>query len=53
MPSVKPYSPAHPKPLGGYAILLLVFNLMVAGIAALFLRSRRRLPEQIPARDIA
>jgi Protein of unknown function (DUF1360) len=53
MPSVKPYSPADPKPLGGYAILLLVFNLMVAGIAALFLRSRRRLPEQIPARDIA
>ena len=53
MPSVKSYSPADPKPLGGYAILLLVFNLTVAGIAALFLRSRRRLPEQIPARDIA
>jgi hypothetical protein len=53
MPSVKPYSPGDPKPLGGYAILLLVFNVMVAGIAALFLRSRRRLPEQIPARDIA
>ncbi len=53
MPNVKAYSPADPKPLGGYAILLLVFNLMLAAIAALFLKSRRRLPDQLPARDIA
>jgi hypothetical protein len=53
MPSVKPYSPADPKPLGGYAILLVVFNLVVAALAAAFLKSRRRLPEEIPARDIA
>lgn len=53
MPSVKSYSPADPKPLGGYAILLLVFNGLVALIVAAFLKSRRRLPDEIPARDIA
>lgn len=53
MPSVKPYSPEDPKPLGGYAILLLVFNALVALIAVVFLNSRRRLPERIPLRDIA
>lgn len=31
----------------------MVFNIIVAGIAALFLKSRRRLPERIPASDIA
>jgi hypothetical protein len=53
MPSVEAYSPEDPKPLGGYAILLLVFNALVALIAAAFLNSRRRLPESIPARDLA
>lgn len=53
MPSVKPYSPEDPKPLGGYAILLLVFNALAALIAVAYLNSRRRLPERIPAEDLA
>ena len=47
-----PYSPEEPKPLGGYAILLLVFHALVALLVALRLRSRKRLPETIPAQDI-
>jgi hypothetical protein len=47
------YSPDDPKPLSGYAILLLIFHVGVALIAALFMRSRKRLPERIPAADIA
>lgn len=46
------YSPEDPKPLGGYALLLLVFNGLVALLGLLLLRSRKRLPESIPAGDI-
>ena len=41
------------KPLGGYAVLTLVFNTSVAAFALAHARSRRSLPERIPARDIA
>jgi hypothetical protein len=51
--AIKAYSPEEPKPLGGYAILLLVFHALVVLIGALRLRSRRGWPEQIPAQDIA
>ncbi len=51
--AVKPYSPDEPKPLGGYAILLLVFHALVVVLAALRVRSRRRLPESIPVQDMA
>lgn len=47
------YSPKEPKPLGGYAILLLVFHALVAVLVALRLRSRKQLPETIPVQDIA
>ena len=47
------YSPKEPKPLGGYAILLLVFHALVAVLVALRMRSRKRLPETIPLQDIA
>ncbi len=53
MNSAQAYSPEEPKPLGGYAILLMVFQLMVALIAVLLMRSRKRLPEQIPTQDLA
>ncbi len=53
MNSAQAYSPEEPKPLGGYAILLMVFHLLVALIAALLVRSRKRLPEQIPTQDLA
>jgi hypothetical protein len=49
---IKPYSPNDPKPLGGYAILLLVFHGLVASLLALRARSRKRLPERIPPEDI-
>jgi Protein of unknown function (DUF1360) len=41
------------KPLGGYAVLTLAFNTSVAAFALAHARSRRSLPERIPARDIA
>jgi hypothetical protein len=47
------YSPDDPKPLSGYAILLFIFHVGVALIAALVMRSRKRMPESIPAADIA
>jgi Protein of unknown function (DUF1360) len=47
------YSPTNPKPLGGYAILVLGFHALLATIGAAWLRSRRRLPDHIPARDLA
>lgn len=53
IPGAAGYSPAEPKPLSGYAILLLIFHGLVALIAAGWLRSRKRLPETIPAQDIA
>jgi hypothetical protein len=53
MSSLESYSPDDPKPLGGYAILLVIFHALVAAIAAAFLKSGRRLPEQIPVRDLA
>ena len=53
MDSAQAYSPEDPKPLGGYAILLMLFQLMVALIGLLLMRSRKRLPEQIPTQDLA
>ncbi len=53
MVSTERYSPDDPKPLSGYAILLLVFHATVALIATVFMRSRKRLPETIPPGDIA
>jgi hypothetical protein len=47
------YSPDEPKPLGGYALLLMVFNGLVAVGALLLARSRRRLPHDIPPADLA
>jgi hypothetical protein len=41
------------RPLGGYAVLTLIFNTSVAGAALALARSRRSLPERIPAGDIA
>jgi len=41
------------KPLGGYAVLTLAFTISVAAFAIAHARSRRSLPERIPARDIA
>ena len=49
---VKRYSPDEPKPLGGYAILLLVFHTLVAVLLGLRLRSHK-LPESIPVADLA
>src|SRR5947209_19417330 len=51
--AVKSYSPDEPKPLGGYAILLMIFNGLVALLAALRIRSRRDWPRGIPVTDIA
>src|SRR5438105_680860 len=53
MPDTDAYSPEEPKPLGGYATLTLIFNLLVAGLFTARWRSRRGLPEQIPLQDIA
>lgn len=50
---LKSYSPEEPKPLAGYAILLLVFHALVVVLAALRMRSRKQLPDSIPAQDIA
>ena len=50
---MKGYSPQDPKPLGGYAVLLLAFHALVAVLSLLFLRSRKRLPERIPPADLA
>lgn len=47
------YSTTESKPLGGYAILLMVFNALVAGVGVLLARSQKRLPEQIPPGDLA
>jgi uncharacterized protein DUF1360 len=46
------YSPDDPKPLGGHAILTLVFNGPVAALAAAQRRSGRPLPERVPAGDV-
>lgn len=51
--AIKSYSPEEPKPLGGYAILLMVFNGIVALLAVVRMRSRRDWPERIPLQDIA
>lgn len=50
---IRQYSPDEPKPLAGYAILLLIFHALVVVLAALRMRSRKQLPESIPAPDIA
>src|SRR5437588_3636446 len=47
------YSPNDPKPLDGYAVLLMVFNGLVAAGGLLLARSRRRLPDEIPPADLA
>ncbi len=53
MSDVTAYSPDDHKPLGGYAILTLVFNAAVAALVAARSRSRRTLPNRIPLGDIA
>jgi hypothetical protein len=53
MSNVTAYSPDKPKPLGGYAILTLVFNAAVAVFVAARSRSRRTLPDRIPMGDVA
>jgi Protein of unknown function (DUF1360) len=53
MRTLDSYSPDDPKPLGGYAILILVFNALLAAISLAWLRSRKRLPDHIPVRDLA
>src|SRR3954469_19661875 len=45
------YSPDEHKPLAGYAALTAVFNAAAAGFAAEHKRSRRKLPERLPAGD--
>src|SRR5947209_17955369 len=47
------YSPQEPKPLGGYAMLTLIFNTAAAGLMVAQARSRKSLPERIPPSDIA
>jgi hypothetical protein len=47
------YSPGDPKPLSGYALLLTIFNGLLAAWVVLFARSRQRLPEQVPPGDLA
>jgi Protein of unknown function (DUF1360) len=53
MSNVTDYSPDEHKPLGGYAILTLVFNAAVAAFVAARSRSRHTLPNRIPLGDIA
>ncbi len=53
MDTAESYSPEEPKPLGGYAVLMLIFQALVALLALLLQRSRKRLPEQVQARDLA
>ncbi len=47
------YSPEEPKPLGGYAMLLLTFNGGLALLGAVLAHSRRRLPERVAGKDLA
>ncbi len=47
------YSPNEHKPLGAYALLTATFNSLAAVLVLVQARSRRSLPERIPARDIA
>ncbi len=53
MTPAESYSPEEPKPLGGYAVLLLIFQALVALLALLLMRARKRLPEQVPPGDLA
>jgi len=46
------YTPGKRKPLGGYALLTLVFNAAVATFALARSRSSRPLPERIPLSDM-
>jgi hypothetical protein len=48
---VSAYSPHEHKPLAGYAALTAVFNGAAAGFVAEHRRSRRKLPERLPAAD--
>jgi hypothetical protein len=47
------YSPEEPKPLGGHAMLIALFNGSVAALALAQRRSGRSLPERVPAGDLA
>jgi hypothetical protein len=47
------YSPEEPKPLGGHATLIALFNGSVAALALAQRRSGRSLPERVPAGDLA
>jgi Protein of unknown function (DUF1360) len=47
------YSPAEPKPLGGYAALMAAFAALAATFAAWFRGSGRELPDRMDGRDLA
>lgn len=47
------YSPQKPQPLGAHAALVVAFHGLVGGIAVAQRRSRRQLPECVPAGDLA
>src|SRR5437763_8579517 len=50
---LRAYSPYERHPLGGHAVLMSVFNGSVLGFAFWYRRSGRRLPERVPAGDLA
>jgi Protein of unknown function (DUF1360) len=45
------YSASEPRPLLGYATLTVAFNAAVAAYVAAHRRSRREVPERLPAGD--
>ena len=47
------YSPDQPRALGGHVVLMLVFNGSVAAFAIAYRRSGRKLPDRVPAGDLA
>jgi len=47
------YSPQESQPLGGHAALVAAFHGLVVAIAVAQRRSRRPLPERVPAADLA
>lgn len=47
------YSPQEHRPLGGYAVLTVAFNGLIAAFAADHIRRREELPERLPLADLA
>lgn len=52
-PTTDGYSPKRPQPLGAHAVLVGVFGLLVGALTLAQWRSRRPLPERVPAGDLA